>query len=130
MSDPLMLTAQPFETIVRKEENKLRRTLARITELTKEYEVGVIVLGLPVTMDGSEKERARLTREFGEQVKARTGITPVYVDERLTTVSADEVLQETGIRREDRKKVIDQVAACLILKEYLEENGRKAGISD
>ena len=126
MSDPLMLTAQPLETITRKEENKLRKTLARITELVTEYQVEKIVLGLPVMMDGREGERALLTREFGRMVSARTGIEPIYVDERLTTEEANEVLRESGIVPQDRKKVIDQVAACLILKDYLNSLGEDA----
>ena len=126
ISDELLLTAQGKEIIRRKEENKLRKTLARITELVTEYQVEKIVLGLPVMMDGREGERALLTREFGRMVSARTGIEPIYVDERLTTEEANEVLRESGIVPQDRKKVIDQVAACLILKDYLNSLGEDA----
>ena len=122
ISDPLMVIAQPLETIVRKEENKLRKTLARISALCKEYEVETIVLGLPCNMDGSEGDRARKSREFGAMLESRTGIKPVFVDERLTTVEADEILEESRVAKEERKRVIDQLAACIILKEYLENN--------
>ena len=122
ISDPLMVIAQPLETIVRKEENKLRKTLARISALCEEYEVETIVLGLPCNMDGSEGDRARKSREFGAMLESRTGIRPVFVDERLTTVEADEILEESRVAKEERKRVIDQLAACIILKEYLENN--------
>ena len=122
ISDPLMVIAQPLETIVRKEENKLRKTLARISALCEEYEVETIVLGLPCNMDGSEGDRARKSREFGAMLESRTGIRPVFVDERLTTVEADEILEESRVAKEERKRVIDQLAACIILKEYMENN--------
>ena len=128
ISDPLKVIAQPLETICRNEENKLRKTLARITALCEEYEVETIVLGLPCNMDGSEGERAEKSREFGEMLRRRTGIAPVYVDERLTTVEADEILEESDVRKSERKKVIDQLAACIILKEYL-DGLRQSGVS-
>lgn len=120
VSDGLLLTAQGVETIVRKDEDKLRRTYARIGELAKEYGVGTIVLGLPKNMDDSEGERAKKTREFGAALERRTGLPVVFWDERLTTVAAEQVLMESGVRRENRKAVIDKVAACLILQGYLD----------
>lgn len=119
VNDGLGLTVQPVETIVRKEENKLRRTCARIEELVREYEVSLLVLGLPLNMDGSEGERVEKTRAFGDMLARRTGLPVVYQDERLTTEAADEILSESGIRRRDRKAYIDQIAAVLILEEYL-----------
>ena len=89
VTDPLGYTAQPLETITRKEENKLRRTLARIEELVKEYSVEKIVLGLPVNMDGSKGERAELALRFKEMLERRTGLEVIMQDERLTTVAAD-----------------------------------------
>ena len=115
-----MLTAQGVETIERKDENKLRKTCARIEELVKEYEVSTIVLGLPKNMNNTEGERVEKTKEFGEMLERRTGIPVVYWDERLTTVAAEQVLMESGVRRENRKAVIDKVAACLILQGYLD----------
>lgn len=119
VNDGLGLTVQPVETIVRKEENKLRRTCARIEELVREYGISEIVLGLPLNMDGSEGKRAEKTRAFGDMLARRTGLPVVYQDERLTTVEADEILTDSGIRRQDRKTYIDQIAAVLILEEYL-----------
>jgi putative Holliday junction resolvase len=126
LSDPLLMTAEPLETIVRKEENHLRRTLARIAEIVREYEVTEIVLGNPLYPSGDESERSAVTRAFKEQVEKRTGLPVAMFDERLTTVEADEALSEMGVKAKDRKKYIDQVAACLILKDYMGSlNGRK-----
>src|SRR5699024_6076291 len=120
LSDPLMLTAQAVETITRKEENKLRRTLARLEVLAKEYEVSGIVIGLPKNMNNTIGDRAEKTMAFGAMVERRTGLKVVYWDERMTTISAERVLIETGVRREHRKDVIDQIAAGFILQGYLE----------
>ena len=127
VTDPLGLTAQPLETIVRKEENKLRRTCARIETLVREMDVGLLVVGLPLHMDGSEGQRAELCRLFGEMLSRRTGLPVVYQDERLTTAEAEEILRETGYDKHHHKKVIDQVAASLILKSYLEGWEQKNG---
>lgn len=120
VSDGLLLTAQGLEIIRRKEENKLRRTLARIEELILEYEVGEIVLGLPINMNATEGERARLTLEFREKLERRTGLPVVMWDERLTTVAADKAMMEAGIRKENRKEYVDMIAAVLILQGYLD----------
>lgn len=120
VSDPLGLTAQGIETIFRKEENKLRQTCARIEELIREYEVERIVLGLPKHMNNDIGDRAEQSLEFGEMLKRRTGLEVVMWDERLTTVSAERTLIENKVRREDRKKYIDQIAAVFILQGYLD----------
>lgn len=120
ISDPLLITAQGIEIIRRKEENKLRQTLARIEELIAEYGVDEIVLGLPKNMNDTEGDRARLSLEFKDKLERRTGL-PVHMwDERLTTVEADNIMMEAGIRRENRKEYVDMIAAQLILEGYLE----------
>ncbi len=120
VSDPLGLTAQPLEVIQRKEENKLRRTFARIEELVKEYDVKRIVVGLPKNMDDTEGESAAKCRDFAANVSRRTGIETVLWDERLSSVSANDILIESGVRREDKKKYIDKIAASIILRDYLD----------
>ncbi len=117
--DPLGLTAQALETIVRKDENKLRQTCRRIEALIQEYEITSIILGYPMNMDDSVGERGRKTEEFKEMLEKRTGLPVVLWDERLTTVEADEILRESGVPARDRKKVIDKVAAGIILQSYL-----------
>ena len=120
VSDGLLLTAQGVETIERKDESKLRKTCARIEELIAEYEVTEIVLGLPKNMNNTEGERVEKTKAFGEMLERRTGLPVHYWDERLTTVAAEQILMESRVRRENRKAVIDKVAAGLILQGYLD----------
>lgn len=125
ISDSLLLTAQGVEIIRRKDENKLRQTLARIEELIVENEVEEIVLGLPKNMNATEGERVSLTNEFKDKLERRTGLPVVMWDERLTTVAADKAMMESGIRREYRKDYVDMIAATLILQGYLDWRGRQ-----
>ena len=125
ISDALLITAQGIEIIRRKEENKLRQTLARIEELIVQYEVEEIVLGLPKNMNATEGERVALTMEFKEKLERRTGL-PVHMwDERLTTVAADRAMMEAGIRRENRKDYVDMIAATLILQGFLDRRSNE-----
>lgn len=123
VSDPLGMTAQGVETIVRKDENKLRQTCARIEELIKEYEIDEIVLGYPKNMNNTAGERAEKTEEFKAMLERRTGLPVILWDERLTTAAAERVLMESGVRRENRKAVVDKIAAVLILQGYLDSRG-------
>lgn len=126
ISDPLFITAQGIEIIRRKEENKLRKTLARIEELIIQYEVGEIVLGFPKNMNDTIGERAQLSLEFKDRLERRTGLPVAMWDERLTTVAADRAMIEAGIRRENRKEYVDKIAAVFILQGYLDYRaGRK-----
>ena len=125
ISDALRLTAQGIETIHRKEENKLRKTCARIEELIKEYEVTKIVLGFPKHMNNDIGDRAEKSLEFKEMLERRTGLEVIMWDERLTTVEAERTLIESNVRREDRKKYIDKIAAVFILQGYLDSEYMK-----
>ena len=120
VSDGLGITAQGLETIQRAQPNKLRKTLARIEQLIKEYDVEKIVLGYPKNMNNTEGERCEKTREFGAMLNRRTGLEVIYWDERLTTVAADRSMMESGIRRENRKEYVDEIAAIFILQGYLD----------
>ena len=131
VSDPLGFTAQGVEIIRRKSENKVRQTLARSEELIAQYPVEEIVLGLPKNMNNTLGDRAEKSLELKETLERRTGLPVVMWDERLTTVSANRVLMETGVRRENRKEHVDEIAAVFILQGYLdylanknEETGR------
>ena len=99
VSDALLLTAQAVETISRPQETKLRRTLARIEELCREYEIEKIILGFPKNMNNTIGDRAEKSLEFAEMLKRRTGLPVVMWDERLTTVAAERTLMESGVRR-------------------------------
>ncbi len=123
ISDSLGITAQGIETICRKDENKLRKTCARIEALIEEYQVERIVLGLPKHMNNDVGERAELSIEFGKMLTRRTGLEVVMWDERLTTVEAERTLIESKVKREDRKKYIDKIAAVFILQGYLDSLG-------
>lgn len=120
VSDPFGWTAQGVEIIRRKEENKLRKTLARIEELVKEYNATRIVLGLPKNMNNTLGDRAEKSMAFKEMLERRTGFSVVLWDERLTTVAADRTMMEAGIRREHRKEYVDEIAAVFILQNYLD----------
>ena len=120
ISDVLLLTAQGVETICRTQENKLRKTLARIKSLCEEYEVTEIVLGFPKNMNNTIGDRAEKSLEFAEMLKKRTGLPIVMWDERLTTVEATRTLIESGVRREKRKEYVDKIAAVFILQGYLD----------
>ena len=120
ISDPLFITAQGIEIIRRKEENKLRRTFARIEELIEEYQVDEIVLGLPKNMNDTLGPRVEITLAFKDKLERRTGL-PVHTwDERLTTVAADKAMIEAGVRRENRGEYVDKIAAVLILQGFLD----------
>lgn len=119
--DPLGITAQTVETITRKDENKLRQTLARIGVLAEEYQIEQIVLGYPKNMNNTVGERAQKTEELKAALERRLGLPVILWDERLTTVAAERVLIESGVRREHRKESVDQIAAALILQGYLDQ---------
>lgn len=125
VSDELYLTAQGLETITRKDENKLRKTLARIEELVREYGVSEIVLGYPKNMDNSVGMRGKATEEFRDRLEKRCGLPVILWDERLTTMESERILMEGGIRRENRKSRIDWMAATLILQSYMDADRAK-----
>ncbi len=120
ISDPLGLTAQGVEIIRREDENKLRKSLRRIEELVKEYEVEELVLGFPKNMNNTIGERAEKSLQLKETLERRLGLPVVMWDERLTTVEANRTLMETGVRRENRGKYVDMIAAVFILQGYLD----------
>ena len=119
MTDALGMTVQPYKTIQRDRESKLRQTLSEIAEIVEQYQIKKIVMGLPLNMDDTEGDRAAKTRDFAEKLKLRVAVPIELTDERLTTMEAEEILDQSGIPRSEQKKVIDQVAAQLILEQYL-----------
>ena len=120
LSDALGLTAQPLETIERKEANKLRKTLARIETIAAAEDVSEIVLGYPKHMNNSEGSRCEATMAFKEMLERRTGLPVILWDERMSTVFAERTLMEGGVRRENRKAYVDKLAALYILQGYLD----------
>lgn len=119
ISDAFQLTAQGITVLWREKENHLRKTLAEIEKLIVEYEVDKIVVGLPLNMDDSEGDRAKAALSFKDSLERRTGLPVIMWDERLTTLEAYDILNEAHIKKEDRKKYVDKIAAVLILQDYL-----------
>jgi len=119
LSDILRLTAHGFETISWNGEDS-RFLLDRICRIVLDKDVTEIVIGQPRRTDGMESESQRKAQAFGEQISLLSGIPPYYQDERYTTVLASRYLFETGVSSRNKKNVVDQVAAEIILREYLE----------
>ena len=120
LSDPLRMTAQAMETIHRKDENKLRQTLARTETIIREQDVSLIVLGYPKNMNNTIGDRAEKTGAFADMLRRRTGLSVVLWDERMSTMAATRTLIEGEVRRENRKTYVDQLAAVFILQGYLD----------
>lgn len=128
VSDELLYTAQGVEIIRRESENKIRKTLQRIEELIKLYDVQKIVLGLPKNMNNTIGDRADKSLEFKNTLERRCNVPVILWDERLTTVEAHKTMTATGVRREDRKKYVDCIAAILILQGYLDLERNKQNV--
>ena len=118
VSDLMGIIANPLETYTRK--GVLTADAEYVAKLAKEKEVSLIVSGLPLGLKGQENEQTAKTREFVDKLKEICDVPIEYLDERFTTLSAEWVLIEGNVRRENRKKVIDKVAATIILQNYLD----------
>lgn len=119
VSDLMGICANPRETYVRKKDD-VEADAEYFADYARREDADAFVVGLPRNMDGTEGPRAAITREFGDLLKERSGLDVIYMDERLTTVSAERMLIGADVRREKRKKVIDKVAATIILQSYLD----------
>ena len=123
LSDPLLMTAQPHTILRREREGAIRKTLSESEEIVRREDVRLIVVGLPLNMDGTEGDRAALSRTFRDKVERRCGVPAVMSDERLTTVEADETMDSLGLRgRAQRKQYVDMIAAGVILREYMDNH--------
>ena len=125
VSDALEIGAYPLETLYRKKEHMLRRTLASIEALVREKGIDCIVLGRPLHMNGREGENVSACERFYAMLTARVSIPVLWQDERLTTVEAGEILAESKIPPKERKKYLDSVSAALILREYMNNREKK-----
>ena len=120
-SDLLGMISSAYQVLQNKDEQS---SLQFLSKLAKEKEVDLIVMGLPLNMQGQENERTIITRDFGEKLSRMSGLKVVYEDERLSSVEADEILIGQKMKWEDRKKFIDMFSAQVILQSYL-DNKRK-----
>jgi putative holliday junction resolvase len=117
VSDPTRMLASPVRTLGRR---SVVHDGEAIATLAEGLGVEAFVVGLPYELDGGEARSARLARQIGEALAARTGRPVHYVDERFTSVDAERQLIEAGVSRARRRKVIDQAAAVLILQSFLD----------
>lgn len=124
VSDLMGIAANPRETYVRKK-GEVEADIAYFCDYAKREDADAFVLGLPKNMDGTEGDRAVITRQFGDMLAQASGLKIIYQDERLTTVSAERMLIEADVRRDKRKQVIDKVAATIILQSYLDGAGAR-----
>jgi putative Holliday junction resolvase len=121
LSDELGITAQGIGTIVRKNREA---DLAAIADFIKRFGVERIVVGYPLRLDGSEQIQCEKVNSFIKRLKTHFSLPIIRWDESLSTKEADEILRERGIKPEERKKIVDRVAASLILQRYLDARSR------
>jgi putative Holliday junction resolvase len=117
LSDELGVTAQGLETLQR---TNIREDLARLSQLASEKNVILLLMGNPLHMSGREGRQAEYTRDFGERLRAATGLPVEFWDERLTTVEAERVLRQSGISIQKRAQAVDRLAAVILLESYLD----------
>lgn len=123
VSDPTNTVATPLETLVRRAGK--RPPLARMIEVARDHDVGHLVVGLPLALDGTENEWCREVRSIGDRLAERAGLPVAYVDERMTSVRAEQAVRASGISRSQRrdKGRVDAAAAQLILQAWLDNPG-------
>ena len=117
MTDALCIISSPFEVYKNVGEED---ALNHLVDLIRKYDVDAVAMGLPINMDGTEGERAAIHRDFGEKLEKLSGVKVNYVDERLTSAEAEEILISSGVRREKRKELIDKISAQIILQTYID----------
>ena len=118
LSDPSRFLASGYETYTRKTTEK---DLEHLAQIIADNKVKKVVFGLPLNMDGTKGVRVEKTEAFADKLKAKCNVEIDYYDERLSSVTAEEILIEAGVRREKRKEVIDKLAATIILQSYLDK---------
>lgn len=124
ISDGLGLTASPLDVVPRE------RAVARVRDLVDQEAVAVVVVGLPTGLGGGEGRSAEGARRLGEEIAAATGAAVVYLDERFTSKMAERSLQASGMRRRERRGMVDKVAAAIILQDFLDARRRSHGDSE
>ena len=117
ISDPLKMFASSLEEYRRK---SINADIQHILDIIKEYDVDTIVLGYPLNMDGTKGVKCQETEEFANLLSQNTSIKIEYQDERLTTVSANKMLIDSGCKLSQRRQVVDKVSASIILQAYLD----------
>lgn len=127
--DELQLTVRPLTTI-RRERRDRNRVAERIGSLVAEHEIGALVVGLPLNMDGTRGEAVENVERFIAGLQPHLSIPIVTIDERLTSYEADQILREMGVSLKERKARSDEYAAVLILQDYLDGQSRQKPVED
>ena len=118
LTDALCIISSPFEVYRNIGEED---ALKHLCQIIKDYDVDEVAMGLPINMDGTEGERAAIHRHFGEKLEQYSNVKVKFIDERLTSAEAEEILISSGVRREKRKELIDKIAAQIILQTYINQ---------
>ena len=118
LTDALCIISSPYEVF---QNLSPEQSLQHLNDLIKQFNVDEVAMGLPLNMDGSEGERAKIHRNFGQKLSDLSGVKVVFVDERLTSAEAEEILIQSKVRREKRKDLIDKNSAQIILQTYLNQ---------
>ncbi len=121
LTDALCIISSPYEVF---QNLSPEQSLQHLNDLIKQFNVDEVAMGLPLNMDGSEGERAKIHKDFGQKLSDLSGVNVVFVDERLTSAEAEELLIQSKVRREKRKELIDKIAAQIILQTYLNQTKR------
>lgn len=121
LTDALCIISSPYEVF---QNLSPEQSLQHLNDLIKQFNVDEVAMGLPLNMDGSEGERAKIHRNFGQKLSDLSGAKVVFVDERLTSAEAEEILIQSKVRREKRKELIDKISAQIILQTYLNQSKR------
>ena len=116
LTDAMCIIASPFEVYKNIGEED---ALNHLNKIIKDYDVDEVAIGLPINMDGTEGDRAIKHRQFGEKLKQLSCVKVHFIDERLTSAEAEEILISSGVRREKRKELIDKIAAQIILQTFM-----------
>lgn len=118
-SDELEIMAFPLKTL---KSESMRKNIDAVAAVAKEENAELIVVGLPLNMDGTEGARASKTRSFGQVLERVAGVKVEYFDERLTSVEAEEIMESRGVKKSNRQNIVDRIAAQIILQSYMDAN--------
>lgn len=123
LSDELGWTAQGLKTLkINEEKNEFG--FAELSDIIKEYQVSLVVVGFPKNMNGTVGPRGEASKRYANEIETRFSLPAVLWDERLTTIAAERVLITADVSRKKRKKVIDKMAAVMILQGYLDSKNK------
>lgn len=118
--------AEPLSTLSRK---GVKKDVVHLSQLCRQHQAQQVIVGLPYQLDGTEGRSARLARQIGDALSSETGLPVVYFDERFTTVEASRRLQDSGVNSRHQKQMIDQVAAMVILEDWMSHQASRSDIT-